>query len=65
MKIVDLRAHVMNVPGPDGVTPARNWVFVEVVTDEGITGLGEATTEYHEMAVKAQLETELRPRLLG
>ncbi|MDP6151787.1 MAG: mandelate racemase/muconate lactonizing enzyme family protein, partial [Phycisphaeraceae bacterium] len=27
--------------------------------------IGEATTEYHELAVKAQVETELRSRLLG
>ncbi|MBM3459849.1 MAG: mandelate racemase/muconate lactonizing enzyme family protein, partial [Armatimonadetes bacterium] len=27
--------------------------------------IGEATTEYHERAVQAQIETELRPRLLG
>jgi L-alanine-DL-glutamate epimerase-like enolase superfamily enzyme len=40
---------------------ARNWVFVQIGTDEGITGIGEATTEYHELAVKAQIESELRP----
>jgi galactonate dehydratase len=65
MRITDLRAHVMGVPGPDGRTPRRNWVFVEVRTDAGLTGLGEATTEYHEMAVAAQIETELKPRLVG
>ena len=65
MKIVDVRAHVMNVPAADGRTPRRNWVFVEVETDAGITGIGEATTEHHEMAVAAQVETSLKPRLLG
>ena len=65
MKITDIQTHVMGVPGPDGLTPRRNWVFVEVHTDEGLTGLGEATTEYHELAVKAQIDSELRPRLLG
>ena len=65
MKITDINAHVMSILGPDGKTPKRNWVFVEIQTDAGITGIGEATTEYHEMAVKAQIETELRPRLLG
>ncbi len=64
MKIVDIIAHVMSVPGPDGVV-RRNWIFVEVQTDAGITGVGEATTEYHEMAVVAQIETELKPRILG
>jgi galactonate dehydratase len=65
MKITDLQAHVMRIPGPDGTGVRRNWIFVELSTDAGITGLGEATTEYHELAVKAQIETELRPRLLG
>ena len=65
MKITDVRAHVMNVPAADGRTPRRNWVFVEVETDAGITGIGEATTEHHEMAVAAQVETSLKPRLLG
>jgi galactonate dehydratase len=65
MKITDLRGHVMSIPRLDGTGVMRNWIFVEVKTDEGITGIGEATTEYHEMAVKAQVETELKPRLLG
>lgn len=65
MKITDILVHIMGVPGADGHTPRRNWIFVEVVTDEGLRGLGEATTEYHEAAVRAQIETELKPRLLG
>ncbi len=65
MKITDIRSHVMSIPRPGGTGVMRNWIFVEVKTDEGITGIGEATTEYHEMAVKAQVETELKPRLLG
>ena len=65
MKITDIQCHVMSIPTPDNTKVRRNWIFVEVDTDEGITGLGEATTEYHEMAVKAQVETELKPRLLG
>lgn len=28
-----------------------NWVFVKVLTDEGITGVGEATLEYREPTV--------------
>lgn len=65
MKITDVKVHMFGATAADGVTRRRNWIFVEVVTDEGINGIGEATTEYHEMAVKAQIETELRPRLLG
>ena len=65
MRIADIRAHVMNIPAADGDTPRRNWIFVEVETDAGVTGVGEATTEHHEMAVAAQVETALKPRLLG
>lgn len=65
MRITDIRCHVMCIPNPDGTGVRRNWIFVEIDTDEGITGIGEATTEYHEMAVKAQVDTELKPRLLG
>ena len=65
MKIVDIITHIMGVPGPDGKTVRRNWIFVEIKTDVGLSGIGEATTEYHEKAVQAQIETELKPRLLG
>jgi galactonate dehydratase len=65
VKITDIRCHVMGVPGPGGAGVLRNWIFVEVLTDEGLVGIGEATTEYHERAVQAQVETELKPRLLG
>ena len=65
MKIADIHCHIVSVPRPDGTGVLRNWIFVEVETDAGITGMGEATTEYHEQAVKAQIETELKPRLLG
>ena len=65
MKITDVLVHMFGATHGDGKTRRRNWIFVEVKTDEGISGIGEATTEYHEMAVKAQIETELRPRLIG
>ena len=65
MKITDVRCHVMGIPRPDGTGALRNWVLVEVDTDEGFTGLGEATSEWHELAVKAHLEGALKPRLLG
>ena len=32
-----------------------NWVFVKVYTDEGVTGVGEATLEYKEKALIAGL----------
>ena len=57
MKIIDARTTVVG-------NPWKNWVFVEVHTDEGITGVGEATgglsTKPQEAAVH-----ELKPLYLG
>ena len=64
MKITDVRCTVVVVPRPGGGAH-RNWIFIHVDTDEGLQGVGEATTEYHELAVKAHVESELKPRLLG
>ena len=41
-----------------------NWVFVKVLTDEGITGVGEATLEYREPTV-VQAIKELERYLVG
>ncbi len=65
MKITEIAAHLMGVPGPGGLAPSRNWTFVRVETDEGISGVGEATTEYHEHAVVAMIEQHLAPLLIG
>ncbi len=42
----------------------RNWVFVEVLTDDGLIGLGEATLEGKEQAVVGAL-TDLSRYLVG
>lgn len=55
----------MGVPGPGGHSPSRNWIFVRIGTDEAITGLGEATTEYHEHAVAAMIQNHFAPLLIG
>jgi len=65
MKITSITADLMGVPGPGGHAPARNWIFVRVQTDEGIVGVGEATTEYHEQAVVAMIEHHFAPLLVG
>lgn len=65
MRIIKVTAHLMGVPGPGGHAPSRNWTFVRVETDEGITGVGEATTEYHEHAVAAMIEEHFAPFLIG
>ncbi len=41
-----------------------NWVFVKLYTDEGITGIGEATLEYKEKAVLGAID-ELKRYLVG
>jgi galactonate dehydratase len=38
MKIVDLKTYAVDPHGPGG----RNWIFVKLVTDDGIEGIGEA-----------------------
>ncbi len=53
-----------------GVSPVvvnaemRNWVFVKLSTDEGLTGWGEATLEWHTRAVAGALQ-DLEPFILG
>lgn len=65
MKITRISTRVMGVPGHGGHTPRRNWIFVFIETDVGITGVGEATTEYHEHAVAQMIERQLAPVLIG
>lgn len=66
MKITDVRTLVVGVPPEGHRRPvARNWIFVLVETDEGITGVGEATTEWHEHAVVSAIQEHLRPALVG
>ncbi len=43
----------------------RNITFVRIDTDEGITGIGEATIRNKETAVKAAIENHLRPMVIG
>ncbi len=38
MKITDIKTYVVDPHGPGG----RNWVFVKLITDNGIEGIGEA-----------------------
>src|SRR5438309_2629075 len=58
MRIVDLVTHVMH----DG---SRNLIFVQVHTDEGISGLGEATLINRTEAVVAYLHGHVKPAILG
>lgn len=46
-------------------TSWRNLLFVEVVTDAGIVGLGEATVEWFEEAVEAHANSIARRHVIG
>lgn len=71
MKITDVRTTVLTVPirGPFGdsrLTSAKvDWVFVEVGTDEGITGIGEIGGIFGAGSMVHALHHELRPVVLG
>lgn len=46
MKVTDVKTFIVDCF-------RTNWVFVKVYTDEGIDGVGEATLEYKEKALKS------------
>ena len=57
MRITDLKTYIVHCY-------RTNWVFVQVETDAGITGIGEATLEMKEKACEAAV-LELKEYLLG
>jgi mannonate dehydratase len=57
MKITDARVIVCS--------PGRNFVTLKIVTDEGVTGLGDATLNGRELAVAAYLNEHIIPLLVG
>jgi mannonate dehydratase len=57
VKIVDARV-IVSCPG-------RNFVTLKVVTDEGVTGVGDATLNGRELAVASYLRDHVVPLLIG
>ena len=57
MKIVDAAVLV--------TCPGRNFVTLKVTTDEGVTGLGDATLNGREQAVVTYLREHVVPLLIG
>jgi mannonate dehydratase len=57
MTIVDARVIV--------TCPGRNFVTLKIVTDEGVTGVGDATLNGRELAVAAYLTEHVLPTLIG
>ena len=45
--------------------PGRNFVTLKITTDEGVTGLGDATLNGRELAVVSYLENHVCPLLIG
>ena len=45
--------------------PGRNFVTLKILTDEGVHGLGDATLNGRELAVKAYLDEHVIPCLIG
>ena len=43
----------------------RNYLFVRLTTDTGLTGLGEASLEWQERAVQTLLHDWVEDRILG
>jgi mannonate dehydratase len=57
MRIVDARVIV--------TCPGRNFVTLKLVTDDGVTGVGDATLNGRELAVVAYLQEHVLPVLIG
>ncbi|MGW0859778.1 D-mannonate dehydratase ManD, partial [Streptomyces sp. NPDC002690] len=57
MKIVDAKLIV--------TSPGRNFVTLKLTTDEGLTGLGDATLNGRELAVVSYLDDHVLPLLIG
>ena len=60
MKITDVKTFLIHDPD----RPERNYTFVKVYTDEGLTGLGEAGIPWKELAIQGMVET-YKPLLIG
>ena len=57
MKIVDAKVVV--------TSPGRNFVTLQITTDDGVTGLGDATLNGRELAVVSYLRDHVVPLLIG
>ncbi|WP_433064339.1 D-mannonate dehydratase ManD [Dactylosporangium sp. CS-033363] len=57
MRIADARVIV--------TCPGRNFVTLKIVTDDGVTGVGDATLNGRELAVAAYLTEHVIPALIG
>ena len=52
MKITEVEVLRMRA----GTEPNNNWLFVRIHTDEGISGVGEGSLQYKDVALQAEIE---------
>src|SRR2546430_9564367 len=57
MRIVDIETHLVG-------NPWKNWVFVRLLTDEGIHGIGEGSLGHLSKTVETAIH-EIKPLVLG
>lgn len=57
MRIIDVKTFVAG-------NPWKNWIFIKLYTDEGITGIGEATGGLETKPIVAAVK-ELKPLIIG
>jgi len=62
VKITDIKTYLVNAGTGSGGWRARNWLFVKVETDEGISGIGEASG--WPRVIQTAIE-DLKPILIG
>ena len=57
----------MNIASADLIvsSPTRNFVTLKLTTDDGVTGLGDATLNGRELAVASYLRDHVAPLLPG
>lgn len=71
MRIADVRCHVLRAPLERPFAWSQSWarvrggLLVEVVTDEGLVGWGEAGAGWEQEAARAVIDSMFRPLLLG
>lgn len=71
MKIVDLRATPLSIPfvkpliWPFGTQPGISMVLVELITDEGLIGVGESSVIQRPAEATALLLESVKPHVLG
>lgn len=58
MKITEVKTYLVNAQ-------RQNWLFVKVMTDEGIYGWGEASVEGQELAAQAAIHTLAERSVIG